>query len=196
MLCCNSAARHNVLKGQKMNAKFNPAATTLTSEGLRALAEIAKVGIARRGVDFYSWRNAPKIKDGVLTHTEGWGESATTRPITIEEGLAICQAKLDGAYGERFALSVATAAAAAKGGALVHLIQKQAEKGVPFDANGWLILAVNGHPLFHISPDDMSGEDAKELVLLVGDETPAAEYFGWKGTDKVAELSMLIDLMV
>ena len=163
---------------------------------LKKLGEIATAGIARRGSDFFGWRNAPEVQNGVLTHTEGWGESATTRPISVEEALSIDKAKLDGAYGERFALSVGLALGLAQAGAEVHLIQKVSD-GSPFDAKGWLILAINGHPLFHISPDDLSVEEcgAAGLVSLVADGSSEAEQFGWKGTNKVGELSMLIELM-
>lgn len=168
----------------------------LTGAQLVLLGQIATAGIASRGAEFFGWRNAPEVKDGVLTHTEGWGDGATTRIISQEEALSIDKAKLDGAYGERFALSVALAIGLAQAGAEVHLLQK-ASDGSPFDAKGWLILAINQHPLFHISPDDLSVEEcgAAGLVSLVAEGSPEAEQFGWKGTDKVGELSMLISLI-
>lgn len=169
---------------------------SLTVGQLVQLGEIATAGIARRGVDFFGWRNAPEMKNGVLTHSEGWGKSSTTRQVSTEEALSIDKAKLDGVYGERFALSIALAIGLAKSGAEVHLIQK-ASDGSPFDSTGWLILAINYHPVFHISSDDLSVEECGSagLVSMVAEGSIEAEQFGWKGTDKVGELSMLINLM-
>lgn len=170
----------------------------LNLEQLKTLAAIVKAAVVQKGADFYGWRNAPVADEtGHLTHSSGWGESVTTREITVQEALAVDQAKLDGAYGERFVLSVAVAIAAAKNGHEVALIQKQSEPGVPFDATGWLILAIDGHPLFHVAPHDLATEAANEagLVQLVEDSSLEAEHFGWKNTNKVDELGMVLDWM-
>src|SRR3989344_6104694 len=87
---------------------YNIATTALTTDQLRRLAEAAKVGIARRGVDFFAWRNAPEVDASVgFRHPSGWGESAITREVSAEEALPLNGAKPDGAHGERFALCVA-----------------------------------------------------------------------------------------
>ena len=178
-------------------ANFDLRATSLNAGQLRRLAEAAKAGSARRGVEFFAWKNAPEVSaSGAITHTYGWGSNATTREVSAEEALSIDKQKLDGAYGERFALSVAVAIGLAARGVPVHLLQKQKEIGTPFDASGWLILAVDGHPVFHISPGDLSLDDVKDICLLVPEGSQADRAFAYKGTNKVGELSRLIDLMV
>jgi len=170
----------------------------LNIEQLKQLAVIVKAAVVEKGVDFYGWRNAPVVDEaGRLTHSSGWGDSATTTEITIQRALDIDKEKLNGAYGERFVLSVAVAIAAAKHGHEVALIQKQSEPGLPFDASGWLILAIDGHPLFHVAPHDLATQAANDagLVTLVADGSPEAEHFGWKGTNKVGELGMVLDWM-
>ena len=167
--------------------------SALSAADLAVLADAAKTGIARRGVGFFSWRNAPEWNGKKFTQLQGWGDSTETVTLTPDEALGVGRAKLDGAYGERFALSVAWAIQAAKQGVPVHLLQKIAEKGVPFDATGWLILAINGHPVFHISPDDLDPAMVEEITLLVEEGSEADEAFGWKGTNKVGELCGLID---
>lgn len=175
---------------------YNLCETALTPDQLRRLAEAAKAGIARRGVDFFAWKNAPEYASGKFTHSAGWGDSATTLEVSAQEALAIGKEKLDGAYGERFALSVALAIGLAGRGVPVHLLQLQKEVGTPFDATGWLVLAVDGHPLFHLSPDDLPLADVADIVRLVEPDSEEAQAFAWKGTNKVGELSKLIDLMI
>lgn len=166
----------------------------LSSSDVHTLAEIAASAAAQHGAEFYGWKNAPQYADGKFQHSSGWGDSATTTEISPTQALAIYEAKLNGAYGERFLLTVATVSSLVEKGHKVALLQLQDEPGVPFDAKGWVVISVNGYPLFHVSPDDLPMEKVAEagIVSLVEKGTPTAEEHGWKGTNKVEEYAMIL----
>ncbi len=149
----------------------------LSIDDLRTLAEVVKNEITRKGAGFYGWRNAPAAELGRSEADKVWEE------------------KLNGAYGERFALSVAVAVAAAQKGHKVALLQIQKEERLPFNAEGWLVLSLDGFPLFHLAPWDLLMTQVEGLVTLITEGSPEAETHKWKGTDKVGELSMLLDWM-
>jgi hypothetical protein len=162
---------------------------------LDALFSIVKAEISRKGAGFYGWVNAPEVKDGALTHTSGWGENSKTVEVSAQEALDIYKSKLDGAYGERFALTMALLPGLIRQEKKVALLQIQKEEGTPFDATGWLVLSIEGHPAFHLAPWDLPmGEVEKTgLVTLVLEGSEEAKIHGWKNTTKVDELSNLLD---
>lgn len=163
---------------------------------LDALFAIVKSEITRKGAGFYGWVNAPEVKDsGVLSHTSGWGSNVTTVEVSVKEALSIYEGKLNGAYGERFALTMALIPGLIRQGKKVALLQIQKEEGTPFDATGWLVLSIEGHPAFHLAPWDLPmGEVEKTgLVTLVVEGSEEAKIHGWKGTNKVQELSNILD---
>jgi hypothetical protein len=184
-------------QGEALAALTTPKVTQtklLTTDDVKTLSRIATDAIAGRGADFYGWRNAPTYEDGKFFHVAGWG--AKPSEISPERALQINQEKLDGAYGERFALTVALLGPLVERGVQVALLQVQKEEGLPFNAQGWVVVSINGFPLFHISPTDLPLAKVKDagLVTVVTEGSPEAKVHGWKGTNKVQELSMLLDL--
>lgn len=171
----------------------------LRTEDVSKLAQIATSASHARGAEFYAWRNAPEYDStrALFTHSSGWGPDATTRDISPEEALDIYKAKLDGAYGERFLLTVATIAALVQRGSKVSLLQLSNESGVPFDAHGWVVVSIDGHPMFHISPDDLPLEDVQRagLISVLHHDSPEAKQHGWKGTTKLDEVAHIFSLL-
>lgn len=170
----------------------------LTESDLGTLVGIAKAAAAAKGADFYSWKNPPELKAGRLVQSQGWGDQANDVEVSVEQALAIDKAKLDGAYGERFLLTVAYIIAAVKRGVRVALLQKLAEPGLPFDATGWVVVSVNGYPMFHVAPWDLPMADLNTagLVTVIGENSPEAQEHGWKQTDKVQEFGLLLDWLL
>lgn len=163
----------------------------LNKEGMARIAAAAQSVVAERGGDYYGWVNAPEASaDGTLTHESGWGDDATTREISGVRALEIYKRKLDGAYGERFILSLGTVAALVANGYAVRFVQFQAEKGIPFDASGWTVMVVETMPIFHISPDDLRAADVADLVEVLPDNN--ADDVCWKETNKVGEFAALL----
>lgn len=155
------------------------------------IAQAAQAVVATRGPGYYGWVNAPEVgADGKLTHSSGWGSSATTREVTGAEALDIYKKKLDGAYGERFVTSLGLVAALIAQGYNVRFVQFRKEAGVPFDASGWTVIVVETMPLFHISPDDLRLTDVSDVVEILDDNN--AEAVKWKGTNKVGEFAALL----
>lgn len=153
------------------------------SDARRVLAAVQQ-SVKRRGADFYAWRDAPQWSNG------SWCVKGT--PLTEPQAEGVFRGKLDGAYGERFVLFMALIPGLIERGHRVALLQVQKETAA-FDATGWLVLSIDGHPMFHISPDDLSGVD--ELVTVVAEGTPEAETHRWKNTTKVDEFVMLLEWM-
>lgn len=170
----------------------------LNLNDVKVLFNIVKKEIALKGADFYGWVNAPVIENGVFTHTTGWGENTQTREISNQEALDVYKSKLDGAYGERFALTVALIPGLIRQGKKIALLQIQKEEGTPFDATGWLVLSIEGFPLFHLAPWDLPMEKVEEagFVTLIVEGSKEAKIHSWKGTDKVQELSNILDWML
>lgn len=151
----------------------------------------AQTVVAQRGQDFYGWVNPPVVHDdGRITHSSGWGDSATTREVSGAEALEIYKSKLNGAYGERFVLSLGTVAALIANGYEVRFVQFAKEEGVPFDASGWTVMVIGSMPMFHISPDDLRASDVADLVEVLPDNTDPAVC--WKQTNKVGEFAALL----
>lgn len=167
----------------------------LDLKSLIILFTIVKEEIARKGAGFYSWVNAPEIKDGKIFHTSGWGDSSQSREISIQQAFEIYEGKLNGAYGERFAITMALLAGLIRQGKKIALLQLQKEEGTPFNATGWVVLSVEGHPMFHLAPWDLPMSKVNEagLLNLVLENSPEAAEHGYKGTNKFQELSMLLD---
>lgn len=155
------------------------------------IATAAQSVVASRGAGYYGWVNPPIVADdGTITHTTGWGDSATTRAVTTAEAVAIMKAKLDGAYGERFIASLGTVAALIAQGYSVRLVQFRKEPGVPFDAAGWTVMVIETMPIFHVSPDDLRTTDIADLVEVLDDNQDPT--VSWKGTNKVGEFAALL----
>jgi len=170
----------------------------LSLNDVKTLFNIVKKEIALKGANFYGWVNAPALENGVFTHTTGWGENTQTRRISNKETLSIYEGKLNGAYGERFALTMALIPGLIRQGKKIALLQIQKEEGTPFDATGWLVLSIEGFPLFHLAPWDlpMAEVESAGFVTLVVEGSEEAKIHGWKGTDKVQELSNILDWML
>ena len=180
----------------------------LTEEDLATLVGIAKAAAEAKRPEFYAWRNAPECRADARTAAVQSGDcemrlfhrdsNGVEREIGIEQALAIDTTKLDGAYGERFLLSVAYIIAAVKAGIQVALLQVLDEPGLPFDAAGWIVVSVNGHPMFHIALRDlpMADVDAAGLVTVIAKHTPEAIEHGWKKTNKVQEYGLLLDWLL
>jgi len=170
--------------------------TEALPEGL-AIEEFTRISHAaleasvQKGADYYGWKNSPEVSlDGTITHTSGWGEAAETRNMTPSEGLGVMNEKLNGAYGERFIMSLGTISALINNGYNVRFVQFQSEPGVPFDAAGWTVIVVESMPLFHISPEDLRCEGLGDLVeVLESNESPDV---CWKQTNKIGEFQALL----
>jgi len=170
----------------------------LNLSNLTVLFSIVKSEIARKGADFYGWKNAPEVKDGKLMHSSGWGDNVTTTEVSAQEALNIYEGKLNGAYGERFVITMALLAGLVRQGKKVALLQIQKEEGIPFNAEGWVVASIEGFPMFHLAPWDlpMAEVEAAGLITLVTEGSEEAKIHGWKGTNKVQELSSLLDWML
>ena len=138
-----------------------------------------------------AWVDPPKMVDGKIMHTSGWGDSAHTREISPEEALAIDKKKLDGAYTERFQLFLSLLVPIVKNGYNVALIQHQAHDGAPFNSDGWLVIVVEGMPIYHISPEDLDASLIKEFVTLIPQGEANNNLICWKKTDKVGEAAAI-----
>lgn len=167
------------------------------SRNLLTLANVARIAaaaqkvVAQRGPSYYGWVNEPEADDaGRITHSSGWGDSATTREVSAKEALGLYKAKLDGAYGERFILSLGTVAALVANGYSVRFVQFRKEPGVPFDAAGWTVVVIGTMPIFHVSPDDLRVADVQDLVEVLDDNK--APDVCWKQTNKVGEFAALL----
>lgn len=155
------------------------------------IAAAAQKVVAGRGASYYGWVNAPEASaDGKITHSSGWGDSAITREVAPAEALSIYKAKLDGAYGERFIVSLGTVAALIANGYNVRFVQFAKEPGVPFNASGWTVMVVETMPIFHVSPDDLRLADVADTVEILEDNS--APDVAWKGTNKVGEFAALL----
>ena len=171
----------------------------LDLNSLKSLFTIVKEEIARKGAGFYAWVNPPVVaEDGTITHTSGWGDNAKTEKISVQKAFEIFESKLNGAYGERFAITMALLAGLIRQGKKVALLQLQKEEGTPFDATGWVVLSIEKHPAFHLAPWDLPMEKVNQagLLNLVLENSPEAKEHGYKGTNKVEELSKLLDWSV
>lgn len=138
-----------------------------------------------------AWVNPPEMVGGKIMHTSGWGDSAHTREISPEEALTIDKKKLDGAYTERFQLFLSLLVPIVKNGYNVALIQHQAHDGAPFDSKGWLVIVLEGLPIYHISPDDLDVSLIEELVTLIPKGEENNDLICWKKTDKVGEAAAI-----
>jgi hypothetical protein len=169
----------------------------LDLDQMRKLAALVRQEVENKGAFFFSWVNPPVIEGERITHSSGSGAELQTCYISLEEAMGIYKAKLDGVYAERLVLAICTAIAAVKAGKDVAILQIQDEPHAPFDARGWLVLAIEGHPIFHCSPSDLPVNQAIEagLVTEVGKGSAEAERYAWKSRTKVDDLHFLIDLM-
>lgn len=138
-----------------------------------------------------NWIEAPVVVGGKLVHTSGWGDTAKTVEISVEEALAIYKKKVDGAYTERFLLFIGQLEAIIKNGYKVALIQHQGSDGAPFDSEGWLVAVVEGLPIYHIAPWDLNLKDIKDLVTLIPPTESDNDLVCWKNTNKRGEFKAL-----
>ena len=129
--------------------------------------------------------------DGKLVHTSGYGDTAKTAEVSVEEALAIYKKKVDGAYTERFLLFIGQLEAIIKNGYKVSLIQHQGSDGAPFDSEGWLVVVVETMPIYHIAPWDLDLKDVESLVSLVSQSESENDLVRWKGTNKRGEFKAL-----
>ncbi len=162
----------------------------LNMKDFKRISEAALAVVEERGAGYYGWVNAPVVEGEKISHTSGWGENVETREITPKEAMEIMSKKLDGAYGERFIMSLGTISALIRNGYSVRFVQFAKEEGTPFDASGWTVIVVETMPIFHINPDDLRAEDISDLVeILPNNEAPDVS---WKGTDKLGEFRALL----
>lgn len=165
----------------------------LTTETIQTLFSAAINRLTANGPDFYGWKNDPTIEpDGTITQSVGWGEAATKQTLEPSVAFEIFKAKLNGAYGERFLNTLGMLQALIAKGKRVAILQK-AEKGLPFDAEGWIVICVEGYPLFHVAPWDLPMAEIQSIVNVVNEGTPQWDWTEWKGTNKVSEYTMLLN---
>lgn len=169
-----------------MNLQF------LNKKNIDILFAAAIKKLVANGANFYGWKNSPEFKSNKFVQSQGWGDSAKDVEVTPDEALAIYKSKLDGAYGERFLNQLGLIYALVEKGKRVAILQKN-EVNKAFDATGWIIICIEGYPMFHISPDDLAMADVKEICNVVKEGTPEYEWTEWKGTDKVSEYTMLLN---
>ncbi len=153
--------------------------------------EVFNAVMANYNVEKTVWVDAPKVVDEKLVHTSGYGDTAKTTEISVEEALAIYNKKVDGTYTERFLLFAAQLEAIVKNGYKVALIQNQGHDGAPFDSEGWLVVVVETLPIYHIAPWDLNLKDVEELVTLIPPTESDNELINWKRTDKRGEIMAL-----
>jgi hypothetical protein len=170
----------------------------LNLEQVETLSQIVRNAIKKKGNDFYAWRNSPKIKEGKFVHSTGWGDDEKIIGIEPDEAIKVFEEKLNGAYGERFVLSIAVAIAAVKKGKEVSLLQIPEEKGTAFDPEGWLVLGIEGHPIFHIAPWDLPLQEVYNsgLISVIQPGSDEAKKWEWKNTTKVDELCFILDISI
>lgn len=162
-----------------MNLKF------LNIDNLSILFAAAIKRLEANGPDFYGWKNDPTYaEDGSITVD---GTSAT--PAAANDRM---KSKLHGAYGERFLNTLGLVYALIAKGKKIAILQKN-EKGIPFDAEGWVIICIEGYPMFHVAPWDLPMAEIAELVSLVAEGTEEYAWTEWKGTNKVSEYTMLLN---
>ena len=163
----------------------------MTKKTFDRVVEAALKKVIDNGAGYYSWKNSPTTDNsGIWSQKQGWGNSAKKIKISAVEAAGIFEEKLNGAYGERFVMSLGTVAALIQNGYSVRLVQFQKETGVPFDANGWTVLVVETMPVFHISPDDLDASAIADVVEVLPDNE--APDVSWKGTNKVGEFAALL----
>jgi hypothetical protein len=163
----------------------------LTTREFKKIASAALAKVKRNGADFYGWKNAPVVNEtGEWTQEQGWGDQAQQVPVTSAEAAGIFEAKLNGAYGERFVMSLGTISALIQNGYNVRMVQFQEEAGVPFDASGWTVIIVETMPIFHIAPWDLDASELSDVVEVLQDNQ--APEVSWKGTNKVGEFNALL----
>lgn len=153
--------------------------------------EIESAVMASYDVSQTNWIDAPEVVNGKLVHTSGYGDTAKTAEVSVEEALAIYKKKVDGAYTERFLLFVGQLEAIIKNGYKVALIQHQGSDGAPFDSNGWLVAVVETLPIYHIAPWNLDLKDVESLVSLVPQAESENDLVCYKGTNKRGEFKAL-----
>jgi hypothetical protein len=159
----------------------------------KIISEAVTDSITTKGSDFFSWKNAPTADAaGTFSQIQGWGEAAKTVKLSALEAESIFEQKLNGAYGERFVLSMALIPILIDKGYDVALIQFAKDEDTRFDASGWLVLCIETMPFFHISPDDLSLEDVESEVEVVCEGSARANELSWKQTNKVGEFTALM----
>jgi hypothetical protein len=163
----------------------------LTKETFKKIASAALTKVASNGADFYGWKNAPQVDEaGNWTQEQGWGGDAKQVSVTPTEAVGIFEAKINGAYGERFVMSLGTISALIANGYSVRMVQFQEEVGAPFDATGWTVIVIETMPIFHIAPWDLDASELSDVVeVLQNNEAPDVS---WKGTNKVGEFNALL----
>lgn len=162
-----------------MNLKF------LTLANISVLFVAAIKRLEANGPAFYGWKNDPAYAEDGSIIIDGASATPTAANDRMKE-------KLNGAYGERFLTTLGFIHALIAKGKKVAILQK-AEKGLPFNADGWVILCIEGYPMFHVAPWDLPMGEISELVSLVSEGTEEYSWTEWKGTDKVSEYTMLLN---
>lgn len=136
------------------------------------LLKAVKNVISKTDVNKLSWKDDPSFENG-------------TQAV-----YTIMKEKLNGAYTERFVMTVLALKSLIMGHNMVHLCQIKNEN-TPFDANGWVVVCVDDYPMFHISPSDLNMNDIKEIVNVIDDKEDHP--FKWKGTNKIQEFLYMLD---
>lgn len=159
----------------------------LTTTDLSTLTAICSEEFALKGEAFYGWRNDPSAE------------------LDRQAADAVWKEKLDGAYGERFALSMMLAAALVRGGKKVALLQVLKEPGLPFDATGWIVLSIQRpdgsmDPMFHLAPWDLPMARVADvgLITMVEPDSEESVIHAWKGPSdgKPGDFARLFELVL
>ncbi len=153
----------------------------ITKSDLSILVNLASRQINEKKEGFFDWQDDPAIEDGEFA-------------VGCKAAAKIYKAKLDGAYAERCAVTVGYIIGAVNAGLKVALLQKVKEPGLPFNAEGWVVVSICGYPIFHWAPWDFPMEAAQKegLISLVEPNTRDDTVHAWKNTNKPKELTMLL----
>lgn len=132
-----------------------------------------------------AWVNPPEI----VQEGENIKFMHDSQEISKESYQSIWERKLNGAYSERMANFMNSLGSIIDNDYPVELVQFQKEEGVPFDANGWIVVVVDTMPIFHLSPDDLSMQDVGDFVNIYQDNQDPK--VSWKQTNKRGEIVAL-----
>jgi len=155
----------------------------LTKETFELVTQAALKRVAELGAGYFGWKNSPEFEDG------SWKSGSDE--ISAEDAAGVFKQKIDSGYSERFVMSLGTVASLISNGYNVRLVQFEKEEGVPFDASGWLVIAVEGMPIFHVSPDDLDSSGLEDIVEVLSKNNEECGV-KWQGTNKVGEFTALL----
>lgn len=140
-------------------------ATLLTPSSLSRVIDAATEKAVLKGQEYFGWRDEP---DATLGQ---------------EERVARWKAKLNAVYSERFLASLGMISGIVNNGYRVRLVQFSKESGLPFNAEGWIAVAVHGDRgwwvVLHVFPDDLDTTELDDIVDVVSGNTKKNGFIEW-----------------